>query len=88
MPIARGSYRCEVITEEAETHLLYNVQTGVHTVEGNAKCHELKIFTCKGTFRQVFICLRPRNPQGREGRVEPGRKGLGQQGRVQVTQLG
>ncbi len=27
--------------------------------KGNAKCRHLKKFTCKGTLRQVFICLRP-----------------------------
>jgi hypothetical protein len=31
--------------------------------EGNAKCRHLTKFTCKGTLRQVFICLRPRTPQ-------------------------
>jgi hypothetical protein len=25
-----------------------------------AKCRHLKIFACKGTLRQVFICLRPK----------------------------
>jgi hypothetical protein len=29
-------------------------------IVGNAKCRHLKILTCKGTLRQVFICLRPR----------------------------
>jgi hypothetical protein len=29
-------------------------------IEGNAKCCHLKKLTCKGTLRQVFICLRPR----------------------------
>ncbi len=28
--------------------------------EGNSKCCHLKKLTCKGTLRQVFICLRPR----------------------------
>ncbi len=33
-------------------------------IEGNAKCRRhLKKLTCKGTLRQVFICLRPRFPQ-------------------------
>ncbi len=32
----------------------------IRLAEGNAKCHHLKKLTCKGTFRQVFICLRPR----------------------------
>ncbi len=31
-------------------------------IEGNAKCCHLKILTCKGTLRQVFIWLRPRTP--------------------------
>ncbi len=30
--------------------------------EGNAKCRHLKKLTCNGTWRQVFICLRPRTP--------------------------
>jgi hypothetical protein len=32
----------------------------IRLIEGNAKCCHLKKFTCKGTLRQVFICLRPR----------------------------
>jgi hypothetical protein len=32
-------------------------------IEGNVKCRNLKKFTRKGTFRQVFICLRSRTPQ-------------------------
>jgi len=31
-------------------------------IEGIAKCPHLKKLTCKGTLRQVFICLRPRTP--------------------------
>jgi hypothetical protein len=31
-------------------------------IKGNAKCRHLTKFTCKGTLRQVFICLRPRTP--------------------------
>ncbi len=31
-------------------------------IEGNAKCRHLNNMTCKGTLRQVFICLRPRTP--------------------------
>ncbi len=31
-------------------------------IEGNAKCRHPKKLTCKGTLRQVFICLRPRTP--------------------------
>ncbi len=34
----------------------------IRLIEGNAKCRYLKKFTCKGTLRQVFICLRPRTP--------------------------
>jgi hypothetical protein len=30
--------------------------------EGNSKCRHLKKLSCKGTLRQVFICLRPRTP--------------------------
>ncbi len=31
----------------------------IRLIESNAKCCYLKKFTCKGTLRQVFICLRP-----------------------------
>jgi hypothetical protein len=34
----------------------------VRLIEDNAKCRYLKKLTCKGTLRQVFICLRPRTP--------------------------
>ncbi len=34
----------------------------ISLVEGNAKCRDLKQLTCKGTLRQVFICLRPKTP--------------------------
>jgi hypothetical protein len=34
----------------------------IRLIEGNAKCRHLKKFMCKGTLRQVFICLRPRTP--------------------------
>jgi hypothetical protein len=34
----------------------------IRLIEGKAKCRHLKILTCKGTLRQVFICLRPRTP--------------------------
>jgi hypothetical protein len=34
----------------------------IRRIEGNAKCRHLKNFKCKGTLRQVFICLRPRTP--------------------------
>jgi hypothetical protein len=33
----------------------------IELIECNAKCRHLKEFTCKGTLRQVFICLRPRS---------------------------
>ncbi len=32
----------------------------IRLIEGNARCRHLKILTCKGTLRHVFICLRPR----------------------------
>ncbi len=32
----------------------------VNYVDTKAKCRHLKKFTCEGTLRQVFICLRPR----------------------------
>ncbi len=34
----------------------------IRLIEGNAKCCHLKRLTCKGTLRQVFICLRPKTP--------------------------
>ncbi len=35
------------------------MHTMIGLTEGNAKCRHLKKFTYKGTFGQVFICLRP-----------------------------
>jgi hypothetical protein len=35
----------------------------IRLIEGNVKCRNLKILTCKGTLRQVFNCLRPPPPQ-------------------------
>ncbi len=32
----------------------------IKLIEGNAKFRNLKKISCKGTLRQVFICLRPR----------------------------
>ncbi len=62
----------------------------IRLIEGNVKCRQLKILTCKETLRQVLICLRPRTPYtmytciqyksyshregGRGGAVEPERK--------------
>jgi hypothetical protein len=76
----------------------------IRLIEGYAKCLHLRKSTFKGTLRQVFICLRPRTPylslynvyvytvylftQRRGGRVEPERRGDGQQGSVQITKLG
>ncbi len=34
----------------------------IKLIEGSAKCHHLNKFTCKGTLRQVFICLWPKTP--------------------------
>ncbi len=31
----------------------------IKLIESNVKCRYLKRFTCKGTWRQVFICLSP-----------------------------
>ncbi len=33
----------------------------IRLIKGNAKCRHLKKLTCTGTFRQLFICLRPIN---------------------------
>jgi hypothetical protein len=30
----------------------------INYIESNAKCRHLKKYTCKGTTRQVFTCLR------------------------------
>jgi hypothetical protein len=72
----------------------------IRIIEGNAKCRHQKKFACKGTLRQAFVCLRPRTQtppptvlylftQGRRegergGRLEPERRGEGQQ----FTKLG
>ncbi len=66
-------------------------------IDTKVKCRHLKKFTCKGTFRQVFICLKPPPPlqtvyvqvlihtgKGGGGRVELERRLEGQQ----VTKLG
>jgi hypothetical protein len=34
----------------------------IRFIEGNAKCRHLKKLTCKRALRQVFICLKTRNP--------------------------
>ncbi len=34
----------------------------IRLIESNAKFRHLTSLTCKGTLRQVFICLRPRTP--------------------------
>ncbi len=34
----------------------------IRLIEYNAKCRYPKKLACKGTLRQVFICLRPRTP--------------------------
>jgi hypothetical protein len=36
------------------------VRRKIRLIEGNAECRHLKTLTCRGTLRQVFICLRPR----------------------------
>ncbi len=36
------------------------LEFNMNIMDGNAKCHHLKKLTCKGTLRQVLICLRPR----------------------------
>ncbi len=38
------------------------VRRKITLIEGNAKCRQLQRLICKGTLRQVFICLRPRTP--------------------------
>ncbi len=34
----------------------------IRLIEGNVKCRHLKKLTCKGTLRQLFICVRPKPP--------------------------
>ncbi len=34
----------------------------IRLIEGNAKGRHIKQLTCKGTLRQVFICVRPGTP--------------------------
>ncbi len=48
-----------------EGNLLLNLPTRrkLRLIEGNAKCRHLNKLICKGTLRQVFICLRPRTPE-------------------------
>ncbi len=47
---ARGRVRVSTLSEKRKK---------IRLIEGNAKCRHLNKFSCKGTFRQVFICLRP-----------------------------
>ncbi len=44
------------------SHILTPPRRKIRLIEGNAKCRHLKKFICKGTLRQVFICLRLRTP--------------------------
>jgi hypothetical protein len=41
------------------THRLHHKQKKIILIKGKAKCRYLRKFTCKGTLRQVFTCLRP-----------------------------
>jgi hypothetical protein len=43
----------------------------IKLIEGNAKCHHLKILTYKGTLRQVFISLRSKTPYPHLGPLHP-----------------
>ncbi len=38
------------------------IRRKIGQIESNAKYRHLKKLTCKGTLRQVFICLRPPSP--------------------------
>ena len=72
----------------------FEMRRKIRLLEGQAKYRHLKKLTCKGTVRQVFICLRPRTPYpppfhtvylltkgrgGEGGRVEPERRLEGHQ---------
>ncbi len=39
---------------------LYSYRRMISLIEGKAKWRHLRKLTCKGTLRQVFICLRPK----------------------------
>ncbi len=40
------------------------IRRTIKLIEGSAKCRHVKKLTCKGTLRQLFICLRPPPLQG------------------------
>ncbi len=47
-------------TWDPQNVILYCVHIRkIRLIESNGKCRYLKKLTCKGTLRQVFICLRP-----------------------------
>jgi hypothetical protein len=54
-PVRRGC----VILCMCKGALEGGIRRKIRLIEGNAKRRHLKKFTCKGTLRQVFICLRP-----------------------------
>jgi hypothetical protein len=49
-------------TKVIKTQGLVKTHGLINFIETKAKCRHLKKFTCKGTLRQVFICLRLRTP--------------------------
>ncbi len=51
-------------TKQTPLNLLYfcSRRRKKNIIEGNANVCHLNKLTCKGTLRQVFICLRPRTP--------------------------
>jgi hypothetical protein len=47
------------LTSKLSSNLLRSLPGPINYVDTIAKCRHLKTFTCKGTWRQVFIFLRP-----------------------------
>jgi hypothetical protein len=50
---------CTINAENSFVLLTWVSQGLINYIDTKAKCRQLKKLTCKGTLRQVFICLRP-----------------------------
>ncbi len=61
--IKAAQQQCTVVSTRCVTQFLPSTHRKIRLIEDNTKwwCH-LKKKTCKGTLRQVFICLWPRTP--------------------------
>jgi hypothetical protein len=53
---------CNFVRGKCTLQVVSTNRRKIKLIEGNAKCRHLKQLTCKGTLRQVFICLRPSPP--------------------------